>query len=172
MRLGDADFRNHLARRELRQPFMLLRFSAGVINGVRRRVRGDAGLHGGTSRRKSVLFVQYGMVQEIASASTVRLGNARTQKTRLTGFPEHVGGEEHVLLPFFHIGLDFPLEEAARRGPKVIMAVRENLSPVTQPFDRLQQCHSCAPPSKNLVLAYHSSVSASLECCFNPILPL
>src|SRR5580704_13368929 len=39
MRLGDADLRNRLARRELRQPFMLLRFRAGVINGVGRGVR-------------------------------------------------------------------------------------------------------------------------------------
>jgi hypothetical protein len=57
VRFRDADFGNYLARGELRQPFVLLRFRAGVIDGVCRRIGGDAGLHPGTTGRKSVLFV-------------------------------------------------------------------------------------------------------------------
>jgi hypothetical protein len=35
------------------------------------------------------------------------------------------------------------------------MARREDLPSVTQPFDRLQQCHCRPPPQKKGALAYH-----------------
>jgi hypothetical protein len=85
------------------------------------------------------------MVQKIAAAPAIRLRDTCAQKPRLPGFLENLGREEHLLLPVLDVGLDLPLEEAPRGGAEVIMAGREYLPPITQPFDRLQQCH-CRPP--------------------------
>src|ERR1700733_4281792 len=95
------------------------------------------------------------MVQKIAAAPAILRRDACAQKPGLPGFLEHLRGEEHLLLPFLDVGLDFQLEEAPRCGPEVIIARREDLPPVTHPFDRLQHCHCHPSPQKKGALAYH-----------------